>query len=271
MILGVDGGNFKVKIAGPKGLESFHSAIGEWRKRELENEYGPEDMEWEYDGKKGFAGTLAINESEFAETMHGETKANEDAKMRILLGLYRYGVSNEYKIVVGQPKTKYNDTEKKKIKDMLIGKHTLKVNGDTRTFAITRCEVSPESAAVGLINPREGIVRVIDVGSGTVGLGSVNDKRFNDRDSDTLSFGLNTVKTKDYGAIARRIGIHALKTWDDEDYTRVVGGGASKLAEPLKEYFSNAELYRPMFGTSPAGPEFANAIAFYEIARKIYG
>lgn len=271
MILGVDGGGYKVKIAGPKGLETFHSAIGEWRERELHNDNGPEDMEWEYEGRKGFAGTLAINESEFYDTMKGETKANDDAKMRILLGLFRYSNANEYKIVVGQPKSKYNDEEKKKIKEMLIGKHTLKVNGESRTFVIDRCEVSPESAAVGLINPREGIVRTIDIGSGTVGLGSVNDKRFNDRDSDTLPFGLNTIKSKDNEMIARRIGIHALRMWKAEDYTRVVGGGAHKLAEPLKFFFPNSELYRPMFGTAPAGPEFANAIAFYEIARKIYG
>lgn len=271
MLLGIDAGNDRVKVCGPLGAIDFCSEIGEYRERNLVNVFGPEEMEWEYLGKKGFAGTLAKYESEFTESMKGLTKANDDAKLRILLSIHRYSNGNEFKIVVGQPIKKYNDTEKRKIKNMMIGDHTLTVNRETKSFTISRCEVTAEGAGVGLLQPRPGTTRIIDIGSGTVNFGSVRDMRFIDKDSFTEDFGLNTITNKDYAAMARRIGVRALNKWDRDDYVRLVGGGAAILHDPLKEFFPNVEIFSPVSMLKTLDPVHANACVFFEIARKIYG
>lgn len=65
MIIGIDAGNYETKVCGPFGVKKFYSDIGEYRERNLKSSFGPDDMVWECEGKKGFAGSLARYESEF--------------------------------------------------------------------------------------------------------------------------------------------------------------------------------------------------------------
>lgn len=274
MIVGIDAGNFRTKIAGPRGVQSFYSTFGEDRERNLDDaQYGDDDMVWEYKGRRGFAGSLAIRESEYAASMTGVTKANNDGLIRILLALHRY-TDNEKTIdlVAGQPIKGHTEAEKRKIVNMLQDKHDITVNGQRKSFDVRRVGVAPEGAVAGVLLPsRSGWSRVIDVGSGTVNLGSLFDGKFNDRDSDTLAKGTETVKTLDYAAFAREIAAKAKRLgWDEEDYTRLVGGGAEAIEEHLRPYFHFMELYRPTVSGQKVGPEYANAIAFYEIARSAY-
>jgi len=270
MIVGVDGGNNEVKVAGSLGLDKFCAAIGEYQERNLENNHG-DGMVWEYNGRKGFAGTLALIESDFGGSIMGETKAHEDAKIRILLALHRYSNSNVYEIVVGQPISRHTREEKQKIKRMLMGRHTLTVNGVTKTFTISKCEVAAEGASALLSTPMNGLNRIIDVGSATVNCATLLDMKYVNRDSETLPFGFNTIRNKNFSELARGIYSHMSKRWKKDDDVFLVGGIAEHLLEPIRTYFPYAKVLHPMLNDKHYPPIYANCIGFFNIGRALYG
>lgn len=274
MIVGIDAGNNEVKVMGPLGVDSFSSAIGEYQERNLTNTHGKDDMEWEYEGQRGVAGTLAI-ESDFGGSIMGDSKAHDDAKIRILLALHRYGNSSNYEIIVGQPIGTHTQEEKQAIKDMLIGRHTIVVNGKERTFTIARCEVAAEGGASFWSAPTDGLVRIIDVGSGTVNCASLIDKKYLNKDSFTLGFGMNTIRNQDLNELARGIARQTTKRWKKGDRVLLVGGVAERLLEPIKAHYPNAEVLKPVIreggGARIVKPVFANAVGFYNIGRATYG
>ncbi|EZP77647.1 hypothetical protein H839_08439 [Parageobacillus genomosp. 1] len=269
MIVGLDAGNSEVKVAGPLGLDKFCAAIGEYQERNLENNHG-DGMVWEYNGRKGFAGTLALIESDFGGSIMGDSKAHDDAKMRVLLALHRYSNSTTYEIVVGQPISKHTPDEKAAIKNMLLGTHTLTVNGVTKTFTIAKCEVAAEGATAFLSNPTLGLHRIIDVGSATVNCATLLDMRYVNRDSETLPFGFNTIRNKDLHELARGIYSRMSKRWKKEDSVFLVGGIAEQLLAPIRAYFPHAQLLRPVLNNQYHAPIYANAVGFYTVGRNLY-
>lgn len=261
MILGIDAGGSQVKVAGALGNQRFPSDIGEHHDLKLTNTLRPNDFIFEYEGRKGFAGQLAQDESEGAESRKGDTKAHEDAKLRVLLAIHRYANDLEHQIVVGQPIRTHTKEEKQKIKDMLQGRHEMTVNDVRKVFVIRRVEVAAEGAAVGLLLP-PGKRRIIDIGSGTVNYGTVSERRFIDRDSFTEVIGVETTRLEP-SMYARLVCLKAQnKKWGAEDEVTLCGGSAERLLPYVKQYFPHAELY--------PDPIFANAAAFYGIARKLY-
>jgi plasmid segregation protein ParM len=276
MILGIDSGNYMVKVVGEKGALSFISTIGEAREINLKQKHGEDDMYFEYEGKKGFAGTLALYESEFCGSIMGGTKNHTDNKTRVLLGIHRYLTKfnlrdNQIQIVVGQPISMHNEDEKSQIRDMLTGKHTISVNEVEKTFWITSVIVAAEGgSAYWSGKQKEGLIRLIDVGSGTVNCCTILDSRFIDRESETLNFGANTTKTKDLSALARGIATHTLKKWNREDEVYVVGGIAEEIATPLQQYFNRVQILYPILNELYIKPVYANAVAFYRIGVSVY-
>jgi plasmid segregation protein ParM len=275
MKLGIDAGNFKVKICGEKGLMNFISAIGESRQINLQQVHGMDDMYFEYQGEKGFAGSLALYESEFGGSIMGDTKAHTDTKLRVLIGIHRY-VSlyqiedKEFDIVIGQPISKHTPEEKTRMKDMLKGWHTIIVNGIEKSFNIRNIEVAAEGVSAYWSNAKNGLVRILDIGSGTVNYSTVLDGRYIDKDSGTLTFGVNTNKTNNLQALTRGIITHVLKKWNSSDKTVIVGGIAEQILPNLNGYFSNVEVLYPIYNQQYVNPIFANAIAFYIVAVNIY-
>ncbi|SFT03946.1 ParM/StbA family protein [Marininema halotolerans] len=276
MILGIDAGGEMVKVfGGAMGHDSFPSDLGEWRDRRLVNTPGQDDMEWEYEGQKGFAGTLAQMESELGGAMKGETKAHFDGKMRVLLAIHRFipnarGVDPSVQLVTGQPISHHTEEEKSKIIDMLTGKHDLIVNGQRKIFRIKQVKVAAEGAAASMAQPVEGLIRILDIGSGTVNGASLLNMRYIDRESFTEPFGLATLGTSDESAIARRVNtIATSKKWKRNDLIRLIGGGAeiAELVNKVKEFFPNAEVFAP----KRLSPKFSNAVGFYEIGLMLYG
>jgi len=68
MYAAIDAGNRNTKFYDGKQLIKFPSAIGiNELQRNIKGERKPFDFEWEYEGKCGFAGTLAEDESEYAD------------------------------------------------------------------------------------------------------------------------------------------------------------------------------------------------------------
>jgi plasmid segregation protein ParM len=275
LILGIDAGNEKTKVVTEKGVSLFESSMGEYRERKLIQRFGEDDMIFEYEGRKWFAGTIAQYECEFGGARKGDSKAHEEAKLRILLAIHRYSNETVNDIVVGQPISTHSESEKLKIKDMLKGTHYLKVdygNGFLeKKIVIRNVEVAAEGSSASLSDPKRELTRIIDIGSGTVNFATVTNMRYVDRDSFTERFGLATVRTNDLEAIARKIANVALNRWNEHDYVRLCGGGAIPLYPYLKQYFSNCDLLRPVFQNQYHEPTFANAIGFYRIGTMIYG
>ncbi|AMV11520.1 hypothetical protein GT3570_11360 [Geobacillus thermoleovorans] len=271
MIVGIDAGNNEVKLAGSLGVKKFCSAIGEYQERNLVSNHG-DGMVFEYEGRKGFAGQLALIESDFGSSIMGDTKAHEDAKMRVLLALHSYGDSDIFEIVVGQTISKHTPEEKERIKQMLVGTHTITVNDKTRTFTIAKCQVAAEGATAFFSSPvpLNGKIRIIDVGSGTVNCATLLDMRYVNRDSETLPFGYNTIRNKDLNELARGIFSHMSKRWKRDDEVYLVGGIAEMLLEPMKTYFPNVKVLHPSLDGKQYPPIYANAIGFYNLGRVLY-
>lgn len=280
MIIGIDAGNHAVKVVGERGAHQFLSCLGERRARKLITKYGEDDMEFEWNGRSGFAGSLAKYESEFVRSVKGDTKAHEDAQLRVLLALHRYCRNGEsVNLVVGQPISRHEELEKVKIKKMLQGRHTLIVNGEKKTLNVAKVEVAAEGAGAYWCKPQLGISRIIDFGSGTVNLGSVENTgqmiRFIDKDSDTITQGVETNKSRDVHALAEAAAAKARDKWRMSDAVLVAGGVAEQVLPTVKRHFPRAETITPILKhglkIEVLHSVYANALGFYELGRVIYG
>jgi len=269
MILGIDAGNSEVKVCGEFGVIKFPSDISEWRERKLISREGfPYDIEWEYQGKKGFAGTLARNEGQFNARRKGDTKAHEETLLRVLFALHNYSEHEYFKIVVGQPIEKHTQEEKEKIKRLLLGSHIITINGEEKKFHIAKIEVAAEEAASFWCEPEGDLVRIIGVGAGTIGCATLMNKRYVDKDSFSLNFGADTVKTLDYEALARKIFNEA--NWNRHDKVKLVGGLAEELFPYMQKFFPKIKILYPVVNSEQIHPIYANCVGFYQIARVIY-
>lgn len=275
MIAGIDGGNYETKIVTAAGSSKFRSCLGEFREFNIDKgALGPDDIIFEYKGKKGFAGTLAENEALFLREMAGDTKAHEDAILRILIAIHRFADGEEHDIIVGQPIKKHK-AEKERIIDMLKGKHTISVNGFTKTFTICNVSVAPEGAgAYWAYGGEEERIRIIDVGSGTVNCATISNGRFIDRDSFTLTFGANSAEQYEVERLADAIIASSSKRWAKTDHVRVCGGIAEIITPILSKYFTDLSIIRPFVkhgkSMKVVHPVYTNAAGFYELARDCY-
>src|SRR5690606_1857500 len=140
------------------------------------------DMVFEHEGRKGFAGTLAVYESEFGGSIMGDTKAHEDTRLRVLLAIHRYCTTykcsdNTFHIILGQPIISHKPKDKNHLKWLVCGEHTITVNGVEKTFTISRCEIAAEGASSYWSNSQMGLVRIVDLGSGTCNFATLLDGR----------------------------------------------------------------------------------------------
>ncbi|MGG0644299.1 ParM/StbA family protein [Sporosarcina gallistercoris] len=283
LILGIDAGNHTAKIAGPYGMDSYRTAICDWFERDIVESHGADDMEFEIDGRKGFAGSIAVYEDEFGRaSMFGDTKAHEDTKIRVLLAIYRYGKKygidiTDVSLVTGQPIVSHKPTDKEAIQQMLVGTHTLHVNGETQSIHIVETGVAAEGSGAYWSSPEGGTVRIIDVGSGTVNAATIIDKRYINNASDTFNFGMETVNNKeDLASVARGIirNTSRLK-WHRNDSVYVCGGIAKDMLPFIQSHYSSAQLLQPMLqegnAVTVADPVYANSIGFYKLAKGAFG
>lgn len=283
IILGVDSGSFKAKVVGEYGIDTFKTNICDWFVRDVEEKFGTDDMEFEIDGRKGFAGTIAQFEDEFDSggSMFGDTKNHDDNKIRVILAIFRYiekyaPNTKSVRIVTGQPIKMHNETEKKGIIEMLEGEHDVTVNGKHRVITIEEVKVSPEGSGAFWSNPKavsDRAYHILDIGSGTVNAATIINKKFINTKSDTFNFGMETIKNKeDLQGVARGIirSIAGLK-WKKDAEVMVCGGVATEILPYIQEHYTNASVLLPKLdGEMKATPVYSNAAGFYEIARKVY-
>lgn len=279
--LGIDAGNYKGKTVGIYGVDTFRTNVCEWFVQDVKEVFGEDDMEFEIDGRRGFAGSIAKYEDEFGGSMYGDTKAHEDTKVRVLLAIYRYlqmYCPNEtyLSIVVGQPFGKHNDGEKNAIKKMLQGYHEYTVNGQYLEINIDRVEVAAEGGGAYWCSPVNGLVRIIDIGSGTVNAVSVFNKKILNNASGTFNFGMETVVNKEnLTGLARGIIRNTtILKWNKDDVVYLCGGVAEQIEELIASHYKNVVVIHPeltLYGDDISLlPVYSNAVGFHEIAKIVY-
>lgn len=268
-IMGIDAGGYETKVCTEETVKSFPSNIGEYRERKLVETFGEDDIIWEYNGLKGFGGTLAKFESEYNGTIKGKTKAHQEAALRALIAIHKYG-KEVNSIVIGQPIETHEDTEKGKIKQALKGSHVLTVNGIEKSFTIENIEVAPEGSAAILSNPVKGLVRIIDIGSGTTNFATLRNLKRIDKDSFTEQIGMEIMRSKDHTEMAKGIFKIISATWNINDDIYITGGGADKIFPHLNEYLLNAKILKPKIENSIFNTKYSNVIGFYKIAKGIF-
>lgn len=286
-ILGIDAGNSRVKVFGGAGELSFMSHRYPYQTLNLDGAVDKDDVEYiiyEYEGQKWLAGQLAVEESGGrSAAKKGESKAHEETLIRVLLAIHRYitfkNISEtKFKIVVGQP-IENHKRDKEAIKDMLEGTHTiaLEIKGEMvpKTFTIQRCEVVAEGASAYLAEPREGLLRYIDFGSGTVNGVTVKNGSYVNGQSFTEPYGVET-KNMTKTALVELTLARTSEIWDRDDTVFVVGGVAEdeEILNGLRKDYPNAQPLRPrvLYGDTVTQypPIWANAIGMYNLARSLY-
>lgn len=283
LILGIDAGNHMAKVAGPYGIDSYRTAICDWFERDVVEMHGSDDMEFEIDGRKGFAGSIAVYEDEFGGGgMFGDTKAHEDTKIRVLLAIYRYGKKygidiTHVSLVTGQPIVSHKEKDKERIQNMLIGQHCFVVNGDKVKYDIVEVRVGAEGSGAFWSDVVDGSLRIIDIGSGTVNAATISNKKYINNASDTFNFGMETINNReDMSSLARGVIRNTTRLkWDRTDNVRVCGGIAKNILPYIQQHYEKAELLQPILqegsNITLADPLYANAIGFYKLAKVAFG
>lgn len=281
--LGIDAGNYNAKTAGAYGVDMYRTAICDWFARDIVEKHGDDDMEFELNGRKGFAGTIAANEDQFGVTsLYGDTKAHEDTLIRVLLAIYRYKAkyyldAERYSIVCSQPIVSHNADEKAKLVELLRGTHDITVNGKSQRIIIEEIGVTAEGSVAYLANPQLGDIKIIDIGSATVNCARISEKRHINTSSDTFNFGMETLANNaSLTEVARGIirATTSLK-WRKNDVVYVCGGVASDILPLLQAHYPNARLLTPnlrlLDGTiMTLPPVYGNAVGNYEVARRTF-
>ena len=88
----------------------------------------------------------------------------------------------------------HKESEKKKIQDMLLGTHEFIVNNRKQIIHIKNVGIAAEGCGAFWSSPVSGEVHIIDIGSGTVNLATIHNKRVINNSSQTLNFGIETVE-----------------------------------------------------------------------------
>jgi plasmid segregation protein ParM len=265
MIVGVDVGRYKVKVWHAAGHFEFYSNLGESRDLEFSDSKGSDDMYGSYEGRKFTAGTLAIREAEYGDSMMTESKLHEDTVILNLIALHKaVSGTGRVKMVTNLP-IDCHERDKAALRSMLLGVKKLTLNGDIKVFLIDDCRVAPEGIGFYKHAKQGKTIRGLNIGSRTVNAITFKDEEKIGRESDTFDFGTESGKSRDRVAMARAI---AAKTggdlkWKRDDELLLAGGGAAEVIEHLKQYYPLAKVVD--------NPVFLDAEALYNTAVEIYG
>jgi plasmid segregation protein ParM len=268
-VVAIDDGGSSTCVVTKNRHEMFPSIKGLYGNRNLTVATGKHDYIVDYKGEKYVLGNLAKYDCAYPMQMHSETKQHDFYDLSVLTSVHQFGYADNY-IVVSVPIEMHNDNEKKGRIARLRGKHTLTVNGITRTFTISDVRVAPETAVAYWNKETKGKTRYIDLGSRTIGYATTvnehDDIRFIDTESGTL-FGMGIEALgKNYNpkGLADLIYGKLSMNWSRNDDVFILGGGAldEELVSYLKYYFPNAVVMD--------NPKMANAYGMYVVGRLSY-
>jgi hypothetical protein len=268
-LISIDNGGYSTCIKTKNVLEVFPSVKGYYGDRTITEAVGKYDYIVEYENEKFVMGNIAKYDCDLKLKMFSESKQDIFFDLSILVAIHQFGYAINY-IVVSVPIAQHTDTEKQGIVKRLVKNHTITVNGQTKTFNIAQCTVSPETVSAFWINRPYGKSQWLDIGSRTLGYGAVlydnGACRFLDSESGTFhGKGLEILQQKQSDkAIAKFIQGNLSHIWKKDDVINVHGGGALKptLVDCLLEHYPNLSIV--------PNPQTANARGMYELGKMIY-
>jgi plasmid segregation protein ParM len=261
-IAGLDAGKFQIKgiYSGGIGYKNILTKSNLCHYRDLKGDIQLSEQELviEHEGKKYFGGDLAEREGFIPISFKDESKAYMTTLINVLTALHQID-DTHFKIVVGSPIKRRTETEKKVIKDMIKGKHTIVVNGFKKDIHIEDVEVSPEGAAGFLSQPESGEIQGLDFGSTTINYFYYSNKTFVDRKSDTVSFLVGSMPEEE---IMESLYSLLSNNFRPNNPTMLMGGKAKDMYPFARKFYKNSFIVQ--------NPIFATAIGFYKIARSLY-
>lgn len=272
--VGIDVGRDSVKAVTCGTKVSFKSRVGEWRERRL-NSGG--DFEVDVGGQKYFVADLA-EESYFRREMATESKVHQETQILFLTALSQIVKGKRIAITTGLPVTQHTANDKEALSRLLQGSSWVIVNNQKYSFDIERFGIVPEAGGAywdavldnnGKISNSwlaEQKVRVIDIGSRTVNYCTIDRRKYLDRDSGTILYGVLELENAGQSDVtkeqfARRIVADISKKWlgyqPQRDTVLLTGGGSLLLERWLKPHFPLAQIVDD--------PVFANARGYYKM------
>lgn len=259
-LVAVDAGRSGTKVVTNGTRDYFPSILGEYRELRLERRMTRTDMVVEYDGQRYYVGDVARDESVSGAQLMVRTKAHNDTRIFVLAAMHRVLPDSAYVfLVTGEPIDNHTAGEKLRMKQLLLGDHSVRVNGELKTFHVVRVEVAAECATVGWALRRPGRYHVVDAGSRTVNFATMDNGRWIDRLRGSMDFGLETVQNISLSMFARMIAAELSKHVGTLAPIVLMGGKAGPLAEYLEQY-AEVEVH--------PDPLYANATAFYHLGVK---
>ncbi|WP_436664498.1 ParM/StbA family protein (plasmid) [Alicyclobacillus acidoterrestris] len=253
----VDAGRFATKTVLDGVRDWFPSVIGEYRDLHLGRTWTHQDMVVEFEGEKYYIGEVAKKESSGAATLMLDTKVTLDTKLLILTALARTLSDKSTAILVTSvPISSQNELEKLHLKKLLLGLHTITVNGETKTIHIPRVEVGIECAVAAwmLRKQKRGTYLVVDIGSRTVNFTTITNGQWVDRLSGTLPFGTETENISQT-LFVRMVMAELSRRLKPIPPMVLMGGSAQNLLEHFHGYTQAVEVHHD--------PVYANAEAMY--------
>lgn len=246
--------------------ESFPSIVGDWQERNLSKIGNYEVM---IDGEKFFVGELAETESISPREMSTASKIHSETKILFLTALALTTTVSNPTIITGVPINQFKIETKEAMQNLLCGEYDVQVNEKQIHLSIKEINLVIEGGASFWYalskNPdlKYGKKRIIDIGSRTINFCTVNNKNYNNRDSDTLDYG--TLKMKEgkltNEQFARKIVADLSQKWMEydpkNDQILLSGGGALIFGNLLKAHFKNCEVIED--------PLYANVLGFYRM------
>jgi plasmid segregation protein ParM len=275
--IGTDPGRRRTKVVTSGDKKSFPSAVGEWRKCNLETE---RDFEVEINEVKYFVGDLA-EESYFGREMTTESKIHLETKVLFLTSLALVAGEEELVITTGLPVNQHKQSIKLQLSNLLCGTHKVRINdGELKVLSISDIGIVPEGIGLywdevlsnhGTVHNEwlatQPLVRVLEVGSRTINLGTITydpiekKRRYLDKESDTLKYGYlaleaaGEINDKSLENFSRRVVADASKVWltynPMRDVVLLGGGGVITLGTWLRKFYPISLIARdPLFGNA---------------------
>lgn len=266
MIVGFDGGRNGSKTFTQDYKWWFPSCLGTNRSFTLDKEFGEHDMTVTHKGNSYLIGNIAEVESLDGARNFLKSKANLDTLVFTLVGIHRViKDGDDVELVVCHPITNHKGKDKEIIKSMLLGRHSIIVNGIPKTFNIDSASVTVEGACgIFAIKDLPQIAHGIDVGSATVNYSTWYKGNWIDKLSGTLSYGIENSRLPIDG-FTRKLAMDFSRCIQETQGTvYVFGGAAQRICDHLSQYITNQQV------VCAQDPLYTNARACYEIGVRLH-
>lgn len=285
--IGLDVGRRNVKpitfpFPDPEDRIIFRSSVGEWRKRNLEDD---RDYEVEIDGQKYFVADLA-QESLYEREMTTPTKVHMETKVLFLTALALVAKEEHLVVTTGLPINQHTESMKKALTTLLCGHHEVRINS-APMLELNVDDLGIVGEGLGMYwhelldgngniqnewLATQRIVRGIELGSRTTNVFTVvydpvtNKRHYLDKESDTLDYGYIALQTEEpddeaLEAFSRKVTAGVSKIWltykPIKDVVIIGGGGALTLGQWLKRQYPISLISKE--------PLFGNALGFCEM------